>query len=105
MTLSEEDIHSVNDYLLNGVPLTDEIKERVSSYLRPAGWQHVATLETTVDHIRVEDSGAAHIIDVTDNHPRLWVPITSYVDEEPCEHPEIDRMRGKRIRVTIEVYE
>jgi hypothetical protein len=92
--------------------MSDELMLRARRALHVQQWQTIATLEAEItdDDIGGSDGGASMVVEVMDRRsPRVWVPITSYVENRLPDgsfaHPEIERMRGKRVRVTIEVFE
>ncbi len=66
-------------------------------------------LETKVDEkpghlVSVEDSGCAKIIEVSDEREEgPFVRLQSWSEQKPPQHPELDALLGKNIRVTVEV--
>ena len=66
---------------------------------------YTAEADYDPENLDVEDSGCAHIYsfyDPTDNEgDGVFIKIQSWSDDG--KHPDMDRLKGKRIRVTVEV--
>lgn len=64
----------------------------------------VMQLETDAAEVRYEDSGQAAIIEIySPDYEGPFVRVQDYSESDPPEHPYIDSLVGRRVRVTIEV--
>jgi hypothetical protein len=51
---------------------------------------------------RYEDAGQACIATLYGEDTNMFVRVQSWSEEHPPQHPEADRLTGKRVRVTVE---
>ena len=59
-----------------------------------------ATVTVSDKDVRTEDSGCAKILEIDGGHERTFIRFQSWSEDQ--DHPEIDRLMGRRVRVTIE---
>jgi hypothetical protein len=72
------------------------------NWTEPKPVEESVVIETEVEEIKTEDSGCAKIIEVSgDEEEGVWARIVSW--SEKHNHPFVESLEGKRVRVTIEV--
>lgn len=50
-----------------------------------------------------EDGGQARIAEICEEKRSVYVRIISWSEDLPRKHPEVEKLNGKRVRVTIEM--